>query len=137
MTRHNPKLMHFPKHRRDKMIGAVLEDGLRKQYGTKTIRVVKGDSVRVLRGEYSAVEGQVEKVDTEHATFHIEGIQREKIRGGQVKVPIHSSNVMVIALNLEDKYRSDKLEKRTTVRSGDASEMKKEDEKRKEDENKA
>jgi large subunit ribosomal protein L24 len=109
----NPKLIHLPKHKRDKMVGAVLEDGLRKQYQKKTVRVVKGDSVRVIRGEYKGVEGKVDKVDTQHATFHIEGIQKEKIRGGQVKVPIHSSKVMVITLNLEDKYRSNKLQGRT------------------------
>ncbi len=106
----NPKLIHLPKHRRDKMVGAVLEDSLRKQYGRKNIRVIKGDSVRVMRGEYKGVEGKVEKVNTEQATFHIEGIQREKIRGGQVKVPIHSSNVMVISLNLDDDYRSRKVQ---------------------------
>jgi large subunit ribosomal protein L24 len=106
----NPKLIHLPKHKRDKMVGAVLEDSLRKQYGKKNIRVIKGDSIRVMRGEYKGVEGKVEKVNTEHATFHIEGIQREKIRGGQVKVPIHSTNVMVISLNLDDNYRSKKLQ---------------------------
>jgi large subunit ribosomal protein L24 len=109
----NPKLIHLSKHKRDKMVGAVLEDGLRKQYGKKSIRVIKGDSVRVVRGEYKGVEGKVDEVDTQHATFHIEGIQREKIRGGQVKVPIHSSKVMVIALNLDDNYRSNKLQART------------------------
>lgn len=113
----NPKLIHIPKHQRDKMVGAVLEDTLREQYKRKNIRVVKGDSVRVMRGEYKGVEGKVEKVNTEHATFHIEGIQREKIRGGQVKVPIPSSNVMVISLNLNDNYRSRKLQGATKAGS--------------------
>jgi large subunit ribosomal protein L24 len=117
MARLNPKLIHLPKHQRDKMVGAVLEDALRKQYGRKNIRVIKGDSVRVIRGEYKGVEGKVEKVDTEHATLHIEGIQREKIRGGQVKVPIHSSKLMVIALNLDDNYRSNMLQRRTKIES--------------------
>ncbi|HEV3432627.1 MAG TPA: 50S ribosomal protein L24 [Nitrososphaera sp.] len=117
MTGVNPKLIHLPKHRRDKMVGAVLEDSLRKQYGRKNIRVIKGDSVRVMRGEYKGVEGKVEKVNTEQATFHIEGIQREKIRGGQVKVPIHSSNVMVISLNLDDDYRSRKVQGAPKVES--------------------
>jgi large subunit ribosomal protein L24 len=127
MTSLNPKLVRLPKHQRDKMVGAVLEDALRKQYGRKNIRVIKGDSIRVIRGEYNGVEGKVEKVDTEHATFHIEGIQREKIRGGQVKVPIHSSKVMVIALNLDDKYRSNKLQRRAkkeSVASSDKNEGK-------------
>jgi large subunit ribosomal protein L24 len=113
----NPKLIHIPKHQRDKMVGAILEDSLRKQYGRKNVRVIKGDSVRVMRGEYKGVEGKVEKVHTQRATFHIEGIQREKIRGGQVKVPIHSSNVMVIGLNLDDDYRTSKLQRGTNAES--------------------
>jgi large subunit ribosomal protein L24 len=113
----NPKLIHIPKHQRDKMVGAILEDSLRKQYGRKNVRVIKGDSVRVMRGEYKGVEGKVEKIHTQRATFHIEGIQREKIRGGQVKVPIHSSNVMVIGLNLDDDYRTSKLQRGTNAES--------------------
>jgi large subunit ribosomal protein L24 len=129
----NPKLIHLPKHRRDKMIGAVLEDGLRKQYGTRNIRVIKGDSVRVLRGEYTGVEGKVEKIDTERATFHIEGIQREKIRGGQVKVPIHSSNVMVIGLNLDDDHRSSKLQRGTNTGSASSAKIDVKEKKKEED----
>jgi large subunit ribosomal protein L24 len=96
--------------------------------------VIKGDSVRVMRGEYKGVEGKVEKLNTEQATFHIEGIQREKIRGGQVKVPIHSSNVMVISLNLDDDYRSRKLQGATKSESA-SSEKKEAMEKKKEGDN--
>ena len=78
------------------MVGGIFEDSLRNQYQRNGLRVIKGDSVRVIRGEYKGVEGKVDKVDTQHATFRIEGIQRDKIRGGQVKIPIHSSNVIVI-----------------------------------------
>jgi large subunit ribosomal protein L24 len=110
MANINPKLIGIPKHRRDKMIGARLDKVLRGQYKRRSTRVVKGDSVKVIRGEYKGVEGKVENVNTEHGTLHIEGISREKIKGGQVKVPIHASNVMVTALNLSDKYRSRKLQ---------------------------
>lgn len=125
----NPKLTHIPKHQRDKMVGAALDDTLRNQYGRKNIRVVKGDSVRVIRGEYKGVEGKVEKVKTENSTFHIEGIQREKIRGGQVKVPIHSSNVMVVSLNLDDDYRSSMLQGTTKGESAAARSSDKQEEK--------
>jgi large subunit ribosomal protein L24 len=106
----NPKLIHVSKHRRDKMLGASVADELREQYKKRTLRVVKGDSVMVVRGEYKGRGGKVEDVDTERATLHIEGMQREKIRGGQVKVPIHASNVKITGLNLEDKYRSNRLQ---------------------------
>ena len=106
----NPKLIHASKHELDKMLGAALADELREQYKKRTMRVVKGDSVMVVRGEYKGRGGKVEDVDTERGTLHIEGMQREKIRGGQVKVPIHSSNVKITALNLQDKRRSNKLQ---------------------------
>lgn len=106
----NPKLIHVPKHRRDRMVAARLADSLQEVYKKRTLRVIKGDSVKVVRGEYKGVEGKVETVDVERGTLNIEGIQREKIRGGQVKVPIHSSKVMIINLNLADKYRSNKVQ---------------------------
>lgn len=106
----NPKLIHASKHELDKMLGAALADELREQYKKKTMRVVKGDSVMVVRGEYKGRGGKVEDVHTERGTLHIEGMQREKIRGGQVKVPIHASNVKITALNLEDKRRSNRLQ---------------------------
>jgi large subunit ribosomal protein L24 len=105
----NPKLLHVPKHQRDKMIGATLADNLRQQYGRRSARVIKGDSVRVMRGEYKGVEGKVDEVNTERGTLHIEGIQREKIKGGNVKVPIHASNVMITSLKTDDKYRSNRM----------------------------
>jgi large subunit ribosomal protein L24 len=109
MVNMNIKLLHVPKHVRDAMIGATLADTLRQQYGRRSARVTKGDSVKVLRGEYSGIEGKVEKVNTKRGTLAIEGIQREKVRGGNVKVQIHASNVMIIAFNLDDKYRKNKL----------------------------
>jgi large subunit ribosomal protein L24 len=44
-------------------------------------------------------------VNTERSTLSIEGVQREKIRGGKVKVQIHASNVQIISVNTDDEYR--------------------------------
>jgi large subunit ribosomal protein L24 len=98
-----------PKHVRDKSICSTLTDDLREQYDRRSIRVIKGDTVRVMRGEYTGIEGKVEKVNTNRGTLSIEGVQREKVRGGNVKVQIHSSNVRVSGLNLDDKYRQNKI----------------------------
>jgi large subunit ribosomal protein L24 len=105
----NPKFLHIPKHIRDRMVGSSLSPNLREQFGT-SIRVIKGDAVKVMRGEYSGIEGKVEKVNTKKGTLSIEGIQREKVRGGNVKVQIHASNVFVSTLNLDDKYRKHKIQ---------------------------
>ena len=107
-----------PKHVRDGSICSSLSDDLREQYGRRSIRVIKGDTVSVLRGEYAGIEGKVEKVDTLHGSLAIEGVQREKVRGGNVKVYIHASNVRVTALDLDDKYRQNtKLRRNQNQRS--------------------
>jgi large subunit ribosomal protein L24 len=93
------------KHKREKLLGANLSENLRKEHNKRSMRVIKGDTVRILRGEYVGIEGKVEKVNTEKSTLSIEGVQREKIRGGKVKVQIHASNVQIISLNTDDEYR--------------------------------
>ena len=114
MSRINPKLIHISKHMRDRSIAAHVVDNLRQQYRLRSCRIVKGDTVRVMRGEYSGIEGKVESVDTMTRGLAIEGIQREKVRGGNVKVRIHSSNVMITNMNLDDKYRQERLEGRSS-----------------------
>ena len=108
------------KHKRDKFLGANLSENLREQHRRRSMRVVKGDTVRILRGEYVGIEGKVEKVNTERSTLSIEGVQREKIRGGNVKVQIHASNVQIISLNTDDEYRmkgtKKTKDKKTTVK---------------------
>ncbi len=115
------------KHKREKLLGANLSENLRKQHNKRSMRVIKGDSVRILRGEYVGVEGKVEKVNTERSTLSIEGVQREKIRGGKVKVQIHASNVQIISVNTDDDYRmkgtQKAKDKNTKVKTG--KEMKK------------
>jgi large subunit ribosomal protein L24 len=101
---------HLSRNDRDSSICSSLKDNLRQQYRTRSIRVVKGDSIRVMRGEYAGVEGKIEKVNTERGTLSIEGIQREKVRGGNVKVQIHASNVLVTSLHLDDKRRQTRLQ---------------------------
>ena len=115
------------KHKREKLLGANLSENMRKQHNKRSMRVIKGDTVRILRGEYVGVEGKVEKVNTERSTLSIEGVQREKIRGGKVKVQIPASNVQIISVNTDDDYRmkgtQKAKDKNTNVKTG--KEMKK------------
>jgi large subunit ribosomal protein L24 len=73
-------------------------------------------------------------VNTERSTLSIEGVQREKIRGGKVKVQIHASNVQIISVNTDDEFRmkgtQKAKEKMTKVKKG--KEMKKSAVKKKE-----
>lgn len=110
------------KHKRDKFLGANLSENLREQHSKRSMRVIKGDTVRILRGEYVGIEGKVEKVNTEKSKLSIEGVQREKIRGGNVKVQVHASNVQIISLNTDDDYRIKGIpkskDKNTNIKKG-------------------
>jgi large subunit ribosomal protein L24 len=110
------------KNKRDKLLGANLSENLREQHSKRSMRVIKGDTVKILRGEYVGIEGKVEKVNTEKSTLSIEGVQREKIRGGNVKVQVHASNVQIISLNTDDDYRIKGIpksnDKETNIKKG-------------------
>ncbi|MGI0065255.1 MAG: 50S ribosomal protein L24 [Nitrosotalea sp.] len=97
-------------HLLSKQLGSHLSKDLREKYHCKSIRVVEGDSVKVLRGEFKGIEGKVTRVSTEKRGIAIEGIKREKLKGGNVDIFIHPSNVIINSLNLEDKWRQSRLE---------------------------
>jgi large subunit ribosomal protein L24 len=97
-------------HLLSKQLGSHLAKDLSEKYHCKSLRVVEGDSVKVLRGEFKGIEGKVTRVSTEKRGIAIEGIKREKLKGGNVDIYIHPSNVIITSLNLEDKWRQSKLE---------------------------
>ena len=94
-----------PKHMTERKLRSPLSRALREKYGRRNVRVIAGDTIKVMRGEYSGIEGKVEKVNMKRGSLAIEGIQREKVRGGNVKVEINSTNVVVTDLDLDDKIR--------------------------------
>ena len=95
---------------RSNQLGSALSKDLQKKYGKRSIRVVEGDSVKVIRGEYKDVDGKVSKVSTASSSIAIEGIKKEKGQGDKFDVLIHASNVIVTSLNTDDSWRISKLE---------------------------
>jgi large subunit ribosomal protein L24 len=95
---------------RSKMMCGHLSKELQQKYNKTSIRVTEGDTVRVMRGEYKGVSGKVTRVSTEKNGISIEGIKKEKLKGGNLDVFIHTSNVLVTDLNTEDKWRQNKLD---------------------------
>lgn len=94
-----------PKQLAERKLRSPLSRALREKYGRRNLRVIAGDTIKVVRGEYSGIEGKIEKVNMKRGSLAIEGIQREKVRGGNVKVEINSTNVVVTDLDLDDKLR--------------------------------
>jgi len=71
-----------------------------------------GDSVRIVRGDFSGVEGKVSDIDTTRQRLFVEGVTREKVAGTSEKVSVHCTKVMITKLNLGDKWRADSLKER-------------------------
>jgi large subunit ribosomal protein L24 len=93
-----------------KLLHAHLSKELREKYKVRSIRVRKNDVVRVLRGSYKGIEGKVARVDAERGFVYIEGLTRKTMRGRPSMIPIHASKLLLVKLDLSDKYRLEKLE---------------------------
>ena len=95
---------------RSKQLGSALSKELRKKYGKRSVRVIEGDSVKILRGEFKGVEGKISNVSTQKNSVAIEGVKKEKTKGDKFDVYIHTSNLVVTSINTDDKWRTSRLE---------------------------
>jgi large subunit ribosomal protein L24 len=90
--------------------GSPLSEELKGKHKRKAVRPRVGDSVRIIRGEFRDIEGKITNVDPRSGVVNVEGVNREKLKGGHAPVPIPSSNLILTALALDDKRRKAKLE---------------------------
>ncbi len=104
--------INAPHHIRRKFMTAKLVRELREKLGIKRLPVRKGDVVRVVRGEWTGHEGKVVAVDYKKIALHIDGVTIKKADGTPVYYPIHPSNVMIVKLDLSDKFRKKIIERR-------------------------
>jgi large subunit ribosomal protein L24 len=95
---------------RSKLLCGHLSKDLKNKYHKRSVRVTEGDTVKVVRGEFKGVSGKVTRVSAMKNGVAVEGIKKEKLKGGNLDVFIHTSNVIVTDLNTEDKWRAAKLE---------------------------
>ena len=95
---------------RSKQMGSALSKDLQKKYGKKSARVVEGDSVTILRGEFKGVDGKISNISTQKSSVAIDGVKKEKTKGDKFDVYIHTSNLVINSLNSDDKWRMAKLE---------------------------
>jgi len=105
------RMFNAPLHKKRKWISAHLEENLLLKYDRRAIPVVKGDTVRVMRGSFRGHEDKVARVNVKKGYLEIEGITMTKADGNKIAKPIHPSNLMITKLNLTDKWRRKKLEK--------------------------
>ena len=101
-------------HQRQKNIASHLEENLLLKYDRRRIPLIKGDTVRVMRGAFKGHEDKVTKVHLKDYTVEVEGVTLVKADGKKIAKPIHPSNLLITKLNLTDKWRRQNLEKRVS-----------------------
>jgi large subunit ribosomal protein L24 len=100
-----------PLHKKRKMLSAHLAENLLLKYDRRSTTIVKGDSVKVMRGSFKGHEDKISSVNLHKQIVEVEGITTVKADGTKVAKPIHASNLLITKLNLTDKWRRKKLEK--------------------------
>ncbi len=105
------ELFNAPLHKKRKWIAAHLEENLLLKYDKRAIPIVKGDTVKVMRGSFRGHEDKVAYVNVKKRCVEIEGLTMTKADGKKIAKPMHSSNLLITKLNLTDKWRRKKLER--------------------------
>ena len=105
-------LYQSPLHKRYKRFCAPLTPELKTSHNTNSLPVRTGDTVRIMRGDRKGLEGKISRVDRKNYRVFVEGVTREKVDGTTIPVPIHPSKIMVVNLNLDDKWRRETLKRK-------------------------
>ena len=95
-----------------KFVGAHLSKELRKKYSKRSASLRKGDSVKIMRGQFRNKAGKVEEVSLKKTSAYVSGIEIVKRDGTKARFPIHPSNLMITELNMDDKKRNKSFERK-------------------------
>jgi large subunit ribosomal protein L24 len=99
-------------HSRHKFLAAHLSRELREKHRTRSLPIRKGDRVRILRGDFKKLDGEVTEVDAKRRFIQVKGAIVTKADGTEVPTMIRPSNVMLLKL-VEDRERTQILERRS------------------------
>ena len=101
-----------PLHIKHKLMSANLKKDLRKKYGRRSFPLRKGDSIKIMFGEFKNKTGKIALVYLKKLRVSIEGIQRTKKDGTKINVWFDPSNLQIQELDLDDKERIRAIERK-------------------------
>jgi large subunit ribosomal protein L24 len=102
-----------PKHIKSTFIASHLSKELKQKYNKRSVRVKKGDRVKVQRGQFKGKNGKIDRIDVKKERIYVAGIELQKKDGSKSFYGIHPSNLIVQELNLEDKKRVESLKRKS------------------------
>jgi len=98
--------------RASRLLSAALSSDLRTRHGIRSLPVRKGDTVRIVRGDFTGIEGKITEIDRARSRLYVEGVTRDKVSGTSTKMSVHASKVLITGLSLDDRRRSKSIEKK-------------------------
>ena len=100
-----------PHHFRQRFVHAHISKELATKLGIKkrAIAVRKGDTVKIMAGKQKGKTGKVAEVDMLKGRITIEGIVKKNMKGKEKMVPMSTSNVYLVDLDLTDTLRNEKI----------------------------
>ena len=101
-----------PLHVKQKFVHTHLSKDLRKKYSKRSIGLRKGDKIKVMLGQFRKHEGKVERIDLKKTRVFVNGVEITKKDGTKKMLALNPSNLMIIELNLDDKFRQKSLERK-------------------------
>ncbi len=101
--------LNAPLHIKRKFLNAGLSKDLKTKNKKNSIPLRKGDTVKIMRGQFKKQTGKIARVDLKSSCVYIEGIEMSKKDGTKVQRPIHASNVQIISASFEDQKRKKML----------------------------
>lgn len=105
-------LYNSPLHIVRKLMSARLSKELKQKYGKRNFPIRSGDKVKIVVGQFKGKIGKVEEINLKRKKVYVEGVFFTKKDGNKIKYSIHSSNLIILDLNLDDKLRKKALERK-------------------------
>lgn len=104
-----------PLHQRHRRLAAHFGEQLLVRYNRRSFPLVKGDTVKVMRGAFRGHEDKVASVDLKIGKVTVEGVTTTKADGTKKARPVDPSNLLITRLNLTDPMRRERLTRTAKV----------------------
>ena len=101
-----------PLHLRGKFLRTNISEELSKKYQKTSARVIKGDKVKIVKGQHKGKTGKVEKVNTKKCKINISELTYQKHDGTKIPYAISINSVVITEFNLDDKKRQEILKRK-------------------------
>ncbi|MFW5927622.1 MAG: 50S ribosomal protein L24 [Thermoplasmatota archaeon] len=99
-----------PHHKKRKIMSSHLSDDLRDKYGVRSIPIIEGDEVEIMRGSWKGHRDKVAQIDRRNEKVYIENVTIQKSDESKEPYGVHPSNLKITDLDLSDPWRKEKIQ---------------------------